>query len=127
MPLSPSLRQNRLVVDRDAAHDRSAQHAPKQLRLRCRQQRIVLNPAGQERRCRDNYPPRVDRQPIGENFHSGVALLDRPDRRRELEYIAKLRGQANSQFRRAAVYQVRLGIRGVDVIFKASAAASEHE
>jgi hypothetical protein len=31
---------------------------------------------------------------------------------------------ANNQFRRAAVDQVRLGIRGVDVIFKASTAAS---
>ena len=125
MPLS-RVAPKRLVIDRDAAQRRSAQQATKQLRLRGRKCRIIFNPAGQQGRRRNNYPLRLDRQPIGEDFYSGAILLDEPNRRRKVKCIAKLRSQANSELRSSAIYQVRLGYCGVDEVFEASAAAGEH-
>jgi hypothetical protein len=95
------------------------------LALSGRKHRIVFNPTGQEGWCGDNDALRLDGQPIGEHLHSRAALFDQPNRRRKVERIPKLRGQATSELRRTAVYQVRLGYPGVHIIFKASAAASK--
>src|SRR5271166_4237697 len=81
--------------------------------------------AGQERWNGHNDPPALDRQLIGEHLHAGAALLNAPNRRRKLQRVPELPSHANSKLGRSAVDQMSLGYRGVDVIFKASAAAGE--